>query len=141
MKKNCIAALVAVICVFAVGTGARAQDSEDTIIAKVPHEFVAGGMVLPSGTYRVDRIDSVGGSRKLEIRNLENGKATVLLIPTVYDDAHKGDPHIDFRHVGGTYFLTGIETLSGTYSINVGRSAISVAQMKDGSTGPSSGTN
>ena len=141
MKKHCIAVLLAVICVLGVGTGARAQESEDTVIATVPHDFVVAGLVLPSGKYRVSRIDSVGGSHNLEIRNVDNGRATVLVIPTVFDDARKGDPHIDLRHVGGTYFLSGIETLSGTYSINIGRSAISVAQAKDNNSGQSSGTN
>ena len=140
MNTKYVAVLFTLICFVGLGLGARAQEREDTVIAKVPYDFVVGGQVLPGGTYRVSRVDSAHGSRQLEISSYET-HASVLLVPTVFDDAQTGQPQISLQHVGDTYFLNAIRTPIGTYAIHVPRSAITIAQMKNQGTGTSSGTN
>ena len=71
MKKQYLTVLFALICVLELGLGARAQE-EDTVVAKVPYDFVVGGKVLPAGAYRVSRVEPTTGSRQLEISELRN---------------------------------------------------------------------
>ena len=47
MKKQYVAVLFTLICVLGLGLGARAQE-EDTVVAKVPYDFLVGGRL--SGT-------------------------------------------------------------------------------------------
>jgi len=140
MNKTYVTVIFTLTCVVGLGLGARAEEREDTVIAKVPYDFVVGGQVLPGGTYRVSRVDDASGSLELEISSYET-RTSVLLIPTVVDDAQTGHSQISLQHVGDTYFLNAIRTPIGTYVIHVPHSAITVAQMKNQGTVTSSGTN
>ncbi|MGA9510152.1 MAG: hypothetical protein WBV55_16155 [Candidatus Sulfotelmatobacter sp.] len=137
MKKQYFAVLSTLICVLGLGLGARAQGGEDTVLGKVPYDFVVRGQVLPAGTYRVSRIDT--SSRTLEISSTEAG-ASAFLIPTFFDDTQTGHAQFSFEHVGNMYFLSAIETPIGTYSITVPQSAIELALMEQQSAS-SSGSN
>ncbi len=128
MKKQYLTVLFTLICVLGLGLGARAQE-EDTVLAKIPYDFVVGGQVLPAGTYRVSRIDTTGSSRALEISSYET-RTSAFLIPTVFDDVQTGHAQRNFEHVGNKYFLSAIETPIGTYAITVPPSAIKLAQME-----------
>lgn len=128
MKKQLMTVLFMLICVLGLGLGALAQE-EDTLVANVPYDFVAGGKVLPAGTYRVSRRDVPSGQRQLEIISYKT-RASALLVPTLFDDFQTGHAQLDFEHVGNKYFLSAIETPIGTYDITVPRSAIKLAQME-----------
>ena len=128
MKKQLMTVLFMLICVLGLGLSALAQE-EDTLVANVPYDFVAGGKVLPAGTYRVSRRDIPSGQRQLEIRSYET-RAGALLVPTLFDDFQTGHAQLNFEHVGNKYFLSAIETPIGTYDITVPRSAIKLAQME-----------
>ena len=134
MKKQYVTVLFTLICVLEFGLGARAQE-EDTVVAKVPYDFVAGGQVLPAGTYRVSRIDSAG-LRELVIRSSETG-AGVFVIPTVFAYAPAEHAHLSLRPVGNKYFLTAIQTSNGVYTMAIPRSAIRLAQMEQHGASPS----
>jgi hypothetical protein len=134
MKKQYSTVLFTLICVLGLGLGARAQE-EDTVVAKVPYDFVAGGKVLPAGTYRVIRIDSAG-LRELVIRSSETG-AGVFVIPTVFAYAPAEHAHLSLRPVGNKYFLTAIQTSNGVYTMAIPRSAIRLAQMEQHGASPS----
>ena len=134
MKKQYLSILFTLICVLGFGLGAHAQE-EDTVISKVPYDFVVGGQVLPAGTYRVSRVDSAG-SRELQIESYERG-AGAFLIPTYFDDTQTGHAQLTFEHAGDKYFLKGIETPIGTYVITVPRSAIELALMEGQGASPS----
>ena len=56
MKKQYLTILFTLICVLGLGLRARAQE-EDTVVTKVPFDFVVGDKVLPAGTYRASRVD------------------------------------------------------------------------------------
>lgn len=134
MKRQYLNVLFTVICVLGLGLGARAQD-EDTIVAKVPYDFVVGGRVLPAGTYRVSRVDSAG-LRELIVRSSDTGEG-VFVIPTVFAYAPGERAKLSRRPIGGKYFLTAIQTLNGVYTMALPRSAIELAQMEQQGTSPS----
>jgi hypothetical protein len=127
MKKQYLTVLFTLICVLGLGLGAGAQE-EDTVIARVPYDFVVGGHVLPAGTYRVSRVDATG-HRELEIKRYETG-ASAFLLPTFFDNAQVGHAQLSFEHVGDKYFLSAVETPIGTYAVSIPRSAIELAKME-----------
>jgi len=135
MKKQYLTVLFTLICVLGLGLGARAQE-QDTVVTNVPFDFVVGGKVLPAGTYRASRIDPSTGSRALQITSFET-RASVLLIPTVFDGFQSGHAQLNFEHLGDSYFLSAIETPIGTYAIDIPPSAIKLAQMQQQSSSPS----
>ena len=137
MKKQYLTVLFTLICVLGLGLGAQAQE-EDTVLAKIPYDFVVAGQVLPAGTYRVSRIDTPGSLRTLEISSYER-RASALLIPTVFDDFQTGHAQLNFEHVGNKYFLSAIETPIGTYAITIPPSAIELARMEQKGTSSSGG--
>ena len=135
MKKQYLTILFTLICVIGLGLRARAQ-GEDTVVTKVPFDFVVGGKVLPAGTYRVSRAQRYTGSRELEITSYET-RASVFVIPTVFDDVQSGSAKLNFEHLGDNYFLSAIETPIGTYAISIPPSAIKLAQTQQQSASPS----
>jgi hypothetical protein len=137
MKKEYLTVLFALISVLGLGLGARAQEAEDTVLAKVPYDFVVRGHVLPAGTYRVSRIST--SPRVLEISSSETG-ASAFFIPTFFDDTQTGYAQFSFEHVGNTYFLSAVGTPIGIYSITLPHAAIELALMEQRSTS-SSGSN
>jgi hypothetical protein len=139
MKKMCVAVLCALISVSGVALRASAQEPEDTVVVKLPYDFVVDGLVLTKGEYRVSRVDNVSGARELEISSFDT-KMSVLVLPTLFDDAETGQPKIILEHLGGRYFLSAITTPIGTYAIPLPPSAITLAQTNDRGTVTSSGT-
>src|SRR5271154_5698343 len=122
MKKQYLAVLFTLICVFGLGLSARAQE-QDAVVTNVPFDFVAGGKVLPAGNYRVMRVRPSSGSRDLEISSYETG-VSAFVIPTVFDDVQSGHAQLKFDHLGDTYFLHAIKTPIGTYAIDIPPAAI-----------------
>jgi hypothetical protein len=132
MRKQYSTVLFTLVCICGLALAAHAQ-AKGVVVAKVPYNFVVGGQVLPAGTYEVSRVSVIDGTRELEISSYESG-ASAFLIPTFFDDLRTGHAQLTFEHAGDKYFLSGIETPSGTYAITVPNSAIRVAQMEqDGS--------
>jgi hypothetical protein len=128
MRKQYSTVLFTLVCICGLALGAHAQ-AKDVVVAKVPFNFVVGGQVLPAGTYEVTRASAIGGPGELEISSYES-RASTFLIPTFFDDLRTGNAQLTFEHAGDKYFLSGIETPSGTYAITVPGSAIRVAQME-----------
>ena len=134
MKKVCFTAVLTLTCLFVVGVSARAQGA-DVAVASVPFEFVAGGATLPAGKYRVSRVSS-GISQELAIKG--DGKGNAFLLPLAFDDRPANQPTLTFEHVGGKYFLTGIKTLSGVYTMPASREMIMLGQTNSPSPSSSS---
>ena len=135
MKKSYLIAVLTLTCLLGLGISARAQDTEGVRV-NVPFEFVAGGTTLPAGTYTVARV-SPGTSQILSIRSYNDG---VMFLPIEFDGAATGQAKLDFEHVGDKYFLSGIETSAGVYTIGLPRAMVALAQTKDQGTTSSSGT-
>jgi hypothetical protein len=135
MKKSYFIAVLALTCLLGLGGSSRAQDPS-RIIVHVPFDFVAGGAMLPAGTYSVGRISD--SQRSLVIRSDDKG---ALLLPIVFDGAAVDQAKVAFQHVGDSYFLSRIETPAGVYTLGLPRVMTKVAQTKDQGTLSSSGTN
>jgi hypothetical protein len=136
MKKSYLTAVLTLTGFLGIGMGARAQDV-DAVVVTVPFEFVAGGATLPAGEYRVSRVNP-SVNRELAISGYDKGSA--FLLPLAFDDGPTERPTMSFEHRGDRYYLSGIKTLSGVYTIAVPRTKVAVAQVKDQVTVPSSGT-
>jgi len=128
MKKQYLAVLFTLICIVGLGLSSRAQE-QDTVVSNVPFEFVAGGQVLPAGNYRVQRVRPFSGSTGLQISNYET-RASVFVMPTVFDAAQSDNAQLNFEHLGGKYFLSAIKTPIGTYAIDIPPAAIKLAQAQ-----------
>jgi hypothetical protein len=124
------------MCLLGVGVSARAQDA-DAVVVSVPFEFVAGGATLPAGEYRVSRV-SPGMNQELAISGYKKGNAFVL--PLAFDAVTAADsqPTVSFEHLGGKYFLTGIKTLSGVYTMPVSREMVMLGKATSPSPSTSS---
>jgi len=122
MKKSYVTAVLMLTCLLGVGVSARAQDA-NAVVVSVPFEFVAGGATLPAGKYRISSVNP-GVSIELAIRGYNKGNA--FLLPLTFDEvaAANGQPALSFEHVGGKYFLNGIKTLSGVYTMPASREMV-----------------
>ena len=135
MKKQYLAVVFTLICVLGLGLGARAQE-DGTVVVTVPFDFLAAGQVLPAGTYTVSRVDFPAGPRELAISSYET-HASVVLVPSLFDDVQTGQAQLNFDHIGNRYFLSAVETPIGTYAIAVPPSATKLAQMDQQGMSPS----
>jgi hypothetical protein len=127
MKKSYVIAVLMLTCLLGIGASARAQDA-DAVVVSVPFEFVAGGATLPAGEYRISRVNP-GVNRELAIRGYNKGNA--FLLPLAFDDVAtaNGQPTLSFEHVGGKYFLSGIKTLSGVYTLPASREMVMLGKV------------
>lgn len=136
MNKSCVAAVLMLTGLLGVGRSAHAQDA-DAVVVSVPFEFVAGGATLPAGKYRVNHV-SAGVSQELAISSYTNGGT--FLLPLSFDDTPAGQPTLSFEHVGGKYFLIGIKTTSGVYSMAASREMVMLGKANSSSTSSASGS-
>jgi hypothetical protein len=127
MKRSYLAAVLTLVCVLGIGVSARAQDT-NTVVVKIPFEFLAGGATLPAGEYRISRVTS-GLDRELAISGY--GKEGAFLLPLTFDDGPSSQATLSFEHTGGRYFLSAIKTLGGVYTIATPQRRISLAQTKN----------
>jgi hypothetical protein len=136
MKKTYLAAVLMLTCLLGVEVSARAQDA-DAVIASVSFEFVAGGVTLPAGKYRIERVNN-GANRELIIHSSD--KSGSFLLPVVFEGGTVGTDQttLGFKHVGGKYFLSSIKTLDGVYTMADSREMIMLAQANSPSASPSS---
>jgi hypothetical protein len=135
MKKSYLAVVLTLMCLLGLNLSARAQDA-GKVVVNVPFEFVAGGEILPSGTYSISRV-STQSPQGLVIRSYDN---SAFLLPIVFDGAPADHAQLTFRQVEDKYFLSKIETPVGVYTIRTPRGMTELAQKRhDGMS--SSGSN
>src|ERR1700739_4437234 len=102
MKKSYFTAALMLTCLLGVGISAKAQDA-DAVVVSVPFEFVAGGVTLPAGEYRINRANP-GVTRELAIRSYDKGG--VFLSPAAFDESRNAVPMLSYERAGGKSFLT-----------------------------------
>jgi hypothetical protein len=136
MKKSYFTAALMLTCLLGVGISAKAQDA-DAVVVSVPFEFVAGGVTLPAGEYRINRANP-GVTRELAIRSYDKGG--VFLYPAAFDESANDMPTLSFERAGGKYFLTRIKTQGGVYTIAPSREMIMLGRMNTPTGLTSSGT-
>ena len=134
MNKMYVTAVLMLTSLLGCGISAHAQDA-DAVVVSVPFEFVAGGATLPAGKYRVSRANA-GVSQELSIISYNNGGT--FLLPISFDDKLASQPTLSFEHVGGKYFLTGIKTTSGVYTMPASREMVMLGKANSPNPSPSS---
>ena len=97
MKKLSSTVLLALIGLFALSVDARAQ--EKSVVATVPHAFVAAGKTFPAGTYTISPVTS-DTQPVLKIRNNETAQSAAFLLPVSAGNAvdHSG---LTFKRASG----------------------------------------
>jgi len=139
MKRSYVAVVLTLMCVLGIGINAHAQ-GVDGVVVKVPFEFVAGGITLPAGEYKVTRLYP-GLNRDLAISSYPKGGT--FLHPITFEESSNADgqPTLRFERIGGQYFLSSIRTLGGVYSLAKPRQMTVLAQTNNQSPAPSTGNN
>lgn len=122
MKKFVLTAL-ALAGLLALATGLRADDRD--LVAHIDHEFVAAGQTFPAGTYRFVPEST---SQFLTIRS--NGRASVFVIPMVFEGSAQGLEHVAFQRLGGVNYLSEVATPFGVYTLAVPRESTRLARGK-----------
>ncbi len=107
MKKLLAALVVAVAVSFAANSPATAQNAEAAIV-KIPFQFIAGGRVLPSGTYRIDTINSDRGVIRIASRDADPVTAVVSTVPLRNEEPTAAHPKVTFVRYRGQYFLRSV---------------------------------
>ena len=79
-----------------------------------------------------------GMNQELTISGYRKGSA--FLLPLAFDGvaAANGQPTLSFEHLGGKYFLTGIKTLNGVYTMPESREMVMLGKAGAPSPSPSS---
>jgi hypothetical protein len=134
MRNKYLTVVLMLTCLLGVVVSAHAQDV-DAVVVSVPFEFMAGRATLPAGDYRISRV-SPGVNRELAIRGYNKGNA--FLLPLAFDNSPTDQATLSFERVGGKYFLTGIKTLSGVYTMPASREMIMLGKANSPISGTSS---
>lgn len=139
MKRSYFAALLTLACVLGIGVKAHAQDV-DRVVVTVPFEFVAGGVTLPAGEYKVSRVNP-GFNRELVISGYHKGSS--FLLPLTFEDGSDSDgqPILSFAHINGRYFLSAVRTFGGVYTVETPRRLTELARTNNQSATPPTGNN
>jgi hypothetical protein len=137
MKKLYLTAVLTATFLFGLNISAPAEDLDGTIVT-VPFEFVAGGVTLPAGEYRVNRVDS-NGDPELAIRSYNKGET--FLLPITFAGVADGQPKLSFEQVGDKHILSQVETRRGVYTFGMPRAMAALAWVKDQGASSSSGSN
>jgi hypothetical protein len=137
MRKSYLTAVLTLTCLLGMGISARAQDREGVRV-NIPFEFVAGGTTLPAGTYSIGRLSILDLHSGITISGYGN---SAFVLPITVAGTPAEQPKLSFEHVGDKYFLSEADTPGGIYTFALPRAMVTLAQMKDQGSVPSSGTN
>ena len=113
MKMYLSGALITVIGLFVLAAGVHAEAGHSVV--HIQRDFVAGGKVLPAGTYRIYE-GSPGTGQVLILRGEEPG-ASALLIPITRDASFPQRLHATLTQVGDLYYLSEVATELGVYTL------------------------
>jgi hypothetical protein len=137
MRKLYLTAVLTATIFLGLIISAPAEDLDGAIVT-IPFEFVAGGVTLPAGEYRVSRV-SYNGDPELAIRSYD--KRGTFLLPVAFSGIADGQAKLSFEQVGDKHFLSQVETLRGVYTLGTPRATNALARVKDQGTSASSGSN
>jgi hypothetical protein len=135
MKKSYLNVALTLTVLLGAGINALAQDP-DSVIAKVPFEFVVGTKTLPAGTYSIGHFSTVNSG--LLIKSDHNGE---FVLPIDADDAPGGPAKLTFEQVGGKHFLSKIETPEHVYNLGTSPEKIKLGAVRENDNASSAGGN
>jgi hypothetical protein len=109
MKKYLVNGLAILCLLTGIGglTASAMIDSDETIVADIPFDFVIGDQTLPAGKYTM----KVSDDTNLNLLALRNDRGrTVLFFQTLDVEANQEPRHTElvFNKIGDEYFLSRI---------------------------------
>ena len=138
MKRQLLGAVIVLMGLFALGTGARAETGD--IVVTIAQDFIAGGKAFPAGTYEVVR-NSPGLSDTLILRSKQASGSTFLL-PATWDASVQVEvPQVQLTRVGDSYYLSTVSTEAGIFTLPQPRVETRTAKAMDHNTTSASGSN
>jgi hypothetical protein len=117
MKNVSMKIALALVGVATMGMAARAN-LVDQLTVTVPFEFVANGVTLPAGQYRVQRISDIHPSEGLVLTNFDKRKV-VLVFPVDMESPREIKPELTFENGGDHAVLTRIQTAQHVFNFRV----------------------
>ena len=117
LRKDHMKYPISLLLILGICASAMA-DSQHTVVATVPFDFVIGRQTLPAGAYCVSQV-SFNGTSLLRVRRRDR-KAEGYIFRVVADPgsghADHANPRMVFEHTGSTYFLTTIVSDDRSYN-------------------------
>jgi hypothetical protein len=135
MKKFLLGALITLTGLFALAAGAQAQTGG--VVVHIQQDFIAGGKMLPAGTYRISQ-DLSGSGKTLLLRG---ERASAFLLPIAHDASSSERLQAKLTRVGDVYYLSQVATDSGVFTLPEPPIVTRMAKAKDLDRTYSSGSN
>jgi hypothetical protein len=135
MKKFLLTTLIMIAGLFTLAGAARAQTA--LVVVHMNEDFVAGGKILPAGTYKVYE-GSPAWSQTLILRGETD---SVVLMPIMHDHAFPEQLKVKLTRAGDVYCLSEVATDLGDYTFPAPRALTPTAKVEDQNLKPASGTN
>jgi hypothetical protein len=108
MKKlTHLLALGVIALAVLAGTTSYAQLT-DTLEVNIPFRFYAGDTHLPAGEYSLQVADYNSSEYVLDLSNANDSVDVLLMTNAAQIDIPTTEPALDFKKIGGQYFLTHI---------------------------------
>jgi hypothetical protein len=107
LKGLTIFTLMVALAILTSVVSANAQ-SQNTVVANIPFEFVVGSQTLPAGEYIVRQVTSDGSA--LVIQGSANGESAVRLTETINGIKKRTQARLVFHRYGDNYFLAQVWT-------------------------------
>jgi hypothetical protein len=127
MRKYLLSSLA--VLAFSVAT---LYANAEQLRVSVPYDFVAGGKLLPAGTYIIGRYDSTDAF--LTIVDADRQQAATFILPISFESKVSSDSKLQFEQTGGVYLLGQIQTGSGVYTLAPESSELRMALQQSGRT-------
>ncbi len=80
----------------------------DTLDVNIPFKFYAGDTHLPAGEYNIRVADPNSAEYVLDLSNANDSVDVLLMTNAAQIDIPTTQPALDFKKIGGQYFLTHI---------------------------------
>ncbi len=127
MRKHYLRILMGLIGVATLGMAAKGQNL-DQVVVNIPYHFVAAGITLPAGNYRVNRVPDQD-PRALVLYNFDANVSAIVLVGQV-ESNQSGKALLRFERVSGEAILSQIQTADHLFTIQVPRAEILEAAAK-----------
>ena len=103
MKKNCFRVLMSLLAAVMLGMPVIYAESEGSLSATIPFDFIVGKTTLPAGAYTVSALGN--GARTLQVRSTDFKSSIMVVTLGVHAVSAKNEPRLVFHRYGNKHFL------------------------------------
>lgn len=127
MKKAIFISIIAAVFAFLSISSTRAQVS-GVYKANIPFDFSVGKRQYPAGLYNVE---VRGTEKKFFVFRDSRGRGSYLINTRPGKEMLEETASLDFRRIGGSYYLQSIQAVDLTSSVPIYSSEKGLAQNRD----------